>query len=143
MPGSKAPDFTLNDISGNKVSLFTFNGNVVILNFWATWCGPCKAEMPSLNNLYLELRNKGLDVVAISIDATEKPVLSFVSQKKLAFPVLMDKNKEVYFDSYAGMGLPETFIIDRKGILIEKLMGEQEWDSPKMKDKILLYLTGR
>ncbi|MGD0281143.1 MAG: TlpA disulfide reductase family protein [Dissulfurispiraceae bacterium] len=143
MPDSKAPDFTLNDVLGNKVSLSAFRGSVTILNFWATWCGPCKAEMPSLNNLYLEFKDKGLAVVAVSIDTSEKPVLSFISQKKLAFPVLMDKNKEVYFDDYAGMGLPETFIIDRKGILIEKLMGEQEWDSPKTKERILKYLTGR
>ncbi len=143
MPGSRAPDFTLNDVLGNKVSLSSFRGRVTILNFWATWCGPCKAEMPSLNNLYLEFRNRGLAVVAVSIDTTEKPVLSYISQTKPAFPILMDKNKEVYFDDYAGMGLPETFIIDRKGMLIEKIMGEQEWDSPKMKEKILDLLTGR
>ncbi len=140
--GPAAPDFTLADVHGKKVSLSAFKGNVVILNFWATWCGPCKAEMPSLNNLYLELRNKGLMVLAISVDPTEKPVLSFILEKKLALPVLMDKNKEVYFDSYAVMGLPATFIIDRRGGLVEKIMGEQEWDSPKMKEKILNILTG-
>ncbi|MBF0557866.1 MAG: redoxin domain-containing protein [Nitrospirae bacterium] len=143
IPGSPAPDFTLTDLHGSKVSLSGLRGNVVIMNFWATWCGPCKAEMPSLHNLYTEYKSKGLAVVAISIDATEKPVISFIEQKKLAFPVLIDKNKEVYFDSYAGMGLPETFIIDRKGIVIEKIMGEQEWDSPRMKERILKYLTGR
>jgi peroxiredoxin len=141
MPGPAAPDFTLNDVHGIKVSLSGLKGNVVILNFWATWCGPCKAEMPSLNNLYVEFKNKGLVVLAISVDATEKPVLSFISEKKLALPVLMDKSKEVYFDSYAVMGLPATFIIDRRGVLIEKIMGEQEWDSPKMKEKILNLLV--
>lgn len=99
--------------------------------------------MPSLNNLYLEFKKKGLVVLAISIDLNEKPVLSFISDKKLAFPVLMDKSKEVYFDSYAVMGLPATFIIDKNGLLIEKILGEQEWDSPKMKEKILDLLTGR
>src|SRR5208283_1246283 len=141
--GPAAPDFTLNDVHGKKISLSAFKGNIVILNFWATWCGSCKAEMPSLNNLYLEFKNKGLAVLAISIDPEENPVLSFIAEKKLAFPVLMDKSKEVYFDSYAVMGLPATFIIDRKGVIIEKSMGEQEWDSPKMKEKILNLLTGR
>ena len=139
--GPAAPDFTLADVHGKKVSLSGFSGKVVILNFWATWCGPCEAEMPSLNNLYQEFQSKGLAVIAISVDPTEKSVLSFIAEKKLAFPVLMDKNKEVYFDSYAVMGLPTTFIIDRSGVLIEKIMGEQEWDSAKMKEKILKLLT--
>src|SRR5208283_3625751 len=141
-PGSAAPDFTLNDVHDKKVSLSAFKGKVVLVNFWATWCGPCKAEMPSLNNLYLEFKNKGLAVLAISVDPTEKPVLSFIAEKKLALPVLMDKDKEVYFDSYAVMGLPTTFIIDENGIIIEKIMGEQEWDSPKMKERILNLLRG-
>ena len=138
---SAAPDFTLSDVHGKKVSLSEFRGKVVILNFWATWCGPCVAEMPSLNNLYQEFKSRGLVVIAISVDPTEKSVLSFIAEKKPAFPVLMDKNKEVYFDSYAVMGLPATFIIDRRGVLVEKIMGEQEWDSPKMKEKILDLLT--
>src|SRR5208283_318169 len=141
--GPAAADFTLPDVHCTKVSLSAFKGHIVILNFWATWCGPCKAEMPSLNNLYLEFKNRGLVVLAISVDPTEKPVLSFISEKKLALPVLMDKSKEVYFDSYAVMGLPATFIIDKNGVLIEKIMGEQEWDSPKIKEKILKLLTGR
>ena len=141
--GPAAPDFTLADVHGKKVSLSAFKGNVVILNFGQHGAGHARAEMASLNNLYLELRNKGLMVLAISVDPTEKPVLSFIlREKKLALPVLMDKNKEVYFDSYAVMGLPATFIIDRRGGLIEKIMGEQEWDSPKMKEKILNILTG-
>ena len=138
--GPAAPDFTLADVHGKKVSLSGFRGKVVILNFWATWCGPCEAEMPSLNTLYQEFKSKGLVVIAISVDPTEKSVLSFIAEKKPAFPVLLDKNKEVYFDSYAVMGLPAAFIIDRSGVLVEKIMGEQEWDSPKMKEKILNLL---
>ncbi len=138
-----APDFTLPDVHGKKVSLSQFKGDVVILNFWATYCGPCKAEMPSLNKLYMELKNRGLAVVAISVDATEKPVLSFITDKKLEFPVLMDRDKEVYFDDYAVMGLPTTFIIDRHGVIIEKIMGGQVWDSPEMKRQILNLLAGK
>ncbi len=138
---SAAPDFTLTDLHGKKVSLSGFRGKVVILNFWATWCGPCEAEMPSLNNLYREFKSKGLVVIAISVDQSETSVLSFIAEKKLAFPVLLDKNKEVYFDSYAVMGLPTTFIIDRSGVLVEKIMGEQEWYSPETKEKILNLLT--
>ncbi len=141
-PGSAAPDFTLADIHGKKVSLSEFKGSVVILNFWGTWCRPCTEEMPSLNNLYLEFKDKGLVVLAISVDPTEKPVRSFISGEKLALPVLLDSNKEVYFDSYAVMGLPTSFIIDKNGVVMEKIMGEQEWDSPAMKERILNLLTG-
>ncbi len=138
-----ATDFTLPDINGKKVSLSEFKGKVVILNFWATWCGPCRAEMPSMNNLYLELKDKGLVVIAVSVDASEKPVRSFVKELKLLFPVLMDKNKAVSFDEYGVLGLPTTFLIGKNGIIIEKFLGEREWDAPDMKGKIIRLLGGK
>ncbi|MFZ5997707.1 MAG: peroxiredoxin family protein [Nitrospirota bacterium] len=141
--GSPAPDFTLTDISGKKISLSELKGKVVLLNFWATWCGPCKAEMPALNKLYLELKEKGFVILAVSLDTAEKPVKSFIAEKKLAFPVLMDSDKELSFDKYAVMGLPTTFLIDKKGIIVERILGDREWDAPQMKDKILKLLSGR
>lgn len=141
--GASAPDFTLLDLNGKKVSLAEYRGKAVVLNFWATTCGPCKAEMPSLNSLYLEFRNKGLSVVAVSVDTSEKPVRAFISEKNLAFTVLMDKDKEVFFDSYAVMGLPTTFLIDRSGAIVEKIIGERDWDSPQMREKIRRLLTGK
>ncbi|MEW6116437.1 MAG: TlpA disulfide reductase family protein [Nitrospirota bacterium] len=142
-PGSPAPAFTLTDISGKKISLSELKGKVVLLNFWATWCGPCKAEMPALNRLYIELKDKGFVILAVSLDTAEKPVKSFIAEKKLAFPVLMDSDKELSFDLYAVMGLPTTFIIDKKGIIVERILGDREWDAPQMKDKILKLLSGR
>jgi peroxiredoxin len=139
----KAADFTLPDINGKKVNLSEFRGKVVLLNFWATWCGPCRAEMPSLNNLYNEFKDKGFVVLAVSVDASEKPVKSFEKELKLSFPVLMDKNKAVSFDEYGVLGLPTTFLIDKNGVMIEKIMGEREWDSPQMKEKILKLLGGK
>lgn len=137
-----APDFTLNDINGEKVNLSEFRGKVVLLNFWATWCGPCRAEMPSLNNLYNEFKDKGLVVLAVSVDTSEKPVRSFIKDLKLSFPVLMDKNKAVSFDEYGVFGLPTTFLINKNGMITEKIMGEREWDSPQMKEKISRLLGG-
>ena len=142
-PAAPAPDFTLTDIAGKKTSLAEFRGKVVLLNFWATWCGPCRAEMPSLNKLYLDLRDRGFVVLAVSIDTSDKPVKSFVAEKRLAFPVLMDKDKEVSFDLYGAMGMPTSFLIDKNGVITEKIMGEMEWDSPKMKEKILKLLGGK
>ncbi len=135
-PGNHAPLFTLKDTQGTNVSFSDFKGKVVLINFWATWCGPCKAEMPSLNNLYKALKDKGFAVLAISTDSSEKPVRSFVAERGISFPVLMDKDKTVYSDKYAVFGLPMSFLIDRDGVVVGRVVGEVKWDSPEMKNKI-------
>ncbi len=139
--GKLAPVFSLTDVNGKKVTLSEYSGKVILINFWATFCGPCKAEMPSLNNLFLALKNDGLIVLAISTDDTEKPVQSFIKEKAIAFPVLMDKDQEVYFDQYGVLGLPTSFLIDRDGIIRDKIRGERIWDAPDMKEKIGLLLS--
>lgn len=138
-----APDFTLSNLDGRKVSLSSYKGKVVILNFWGTWCEPCKAEMPSLNKLYLEHRDKGLVVLAVSIDPSDQKVKSFISQKGYSIPVLLDRNKEVFFDTYGLFGLPVSVIIDRDGMIVQKVIGEIAWDSPQMEEKIRKLLGGR
>ncbi|MGB9715870.1 MAG: peroxiredoxin family protein [Thermodesulfovibrionales bacterium] len=138
--GSLPPDFTLNDLCGNKVTLSQFRGKVVILNFWSIWCGPCLAEMPSLNKLYLEFKDKGLIVLALAEDPAEKPLREYVKEKGLAFPVLIDKEKKVYF-KYSLFGIPVSFLIDKKGYIAEKIIGESDWNSPKMKEKVVRLLN--
>lgn len=132
---SLAPDFTLNDINGKPVKLSQFRRKVVVLNFWSIWCGPCLSEMPSLNKLYLEFKDKGLIVLAIAEDPAEKPVKSYIQEKNIAFPVLMDKDKKIYF-KYFLFGIPVTFLIDRKGVIAEKFIGERDWSSSEMRSKI-------
>jgi peroxiredoxin len=139
--GKFAPAFSLTDVNGKKVALSEYSGKVILINFWATFCGPCKAEMPSLNNLFLAFKNDGLIVLAISTDDSEKPVQSFMKEKSIAFPVLMDKDQEVYFDQYGVLGLPTSFLIDRDGIIRDKIRGERVWDAPDMKEKIGLLLS--
>ena len=141
--GSLAPDFTLPDLEGINVTLSKFRGKVVLLNFWNTWCGPCRAEMPSLNNLYLELKDKGFVVLSISIDTSEELVKAFISERKLVFPVLMDKKQKVYSKKYFLYGLPVTFLIDKKGIIVEKFIGERDWGCQEMKEKIVKLLNGK
>jgi len=139
--GSYAPPFVLRDLEGKTVSLESLKGKVILLNFWATYCVPCKTEMPSMNALYEALKDKGFLVIAVSIDTSEKPVKSFVSGKRLRFPVVLDRDKEVFFDAYAVLGLPTSFLIDRNGIIVEKFIGPMEWGSTDMKDRILRLLT--
>lgn len=112
---------------------------MVILNFWSIWCGPCLAEMPSLNKLYLELKDKGLVVLAVAEDPAEKPVISYIKEKGLAFRVLIDKERKVYF-KYSLFGIPVSFLIDKKGVIVEKFIGERDWHSPEMKEKVLKLL---
>lgn len=141
--GKQVPDFKLKDINGRDTAFYSYKGKVILLNFWATWCGPCKAEMPSLNNLYKSLRDKGFVVVGISVDTSEKPVRTFINDNGITFPALMDSDREVSFDLFGVIGLPTSYLIDKNGVVVEKFMGEREWDSPSMKNKIFKLLNGR
>lgn len=96
--------------------------------------------MPSLNALHGEFKDSGLVVLAVSIDSSEEPVKSFISEKRLTVPVLMDPEKEVCFDDYAVFALPTTFQIDADGVIREKFMGEIQWDSPAVRQRITRYL---
>lgn len=140
--GKLAPEFELKDISGSRVKLSEARGKVVLLNFWAEWCVPCRAEMPFMENLYKAFKDKGLVVLAVSVDKSAKAVKTFVSDKKLTFTVLMDKDKEVSFDQYGVMGFPTTFLIDKKGVVAEKFIGPREWDSADMKETVSRLLRG-
>lgn len=140
--GKLAPEFELKDLSGARVKLSEVKGKVVLVNFWAEWCGPCRAEMPFMENLYRAFKDKGLVVLAIAVDKSEKTVKAFVSDKKLTFKVLLDKDKEVSFDLYGVIGLPTTFLLDKKGVVVEKFVGPVEWDSADMRNTVSMLLGG-
>lgn len=141
--GDSAPDFTLYDLSGKQVTLSDFKGHVVLLNFWGTFCPPCRSEMPALNNLYLALKDKGFMLLGVSLDKSEKTVRNFILAEETAFPILMDPDKSVYNGKYATFALPLTFLIDKQGKVIEKFFGKQAWDSPAMIERIKLMTEGR
>ena len=130
--GQKAPDFRLKDINGKEVSLSSFKGKVVLLNFWATWCPPCKAEMPSMNKLYEKLKSRGFVVIAVSTDKRPDEPKDFIANNPVGFPVLLDNDLKVSRNSYKTFMLPTTFLIDRKGVIAEKYFGEQEWMEPEI-----------
>jgi peroxiredoxin len=90
---SKAPDFTLKDMNGKNVTLSSFRGKVVLLNFWATWCPPCKAEMPDLNRLYRDTKHRGFEIIAVSTDKSIDHVKDFLSKSKVDFIILFDENR--------------------------------------------------
>jgi peroxiredoxin len=131
----KAPDFTLKDLKGNTVTLSALKGKVVLLNFWATWCPPCVAEMPQLNKLYKKLGPRGLHIVAVSTDNSIGYVKDFVSKNAIDFTVLYDERRTTT-RSYKVFSMPTTFLIDKNGFIVEKFFGDYEWADSDMLKKI-------
>lgn len=118
-----APDFKLLDLSGNEVELSDFRGKMVILNFWATWCAPCRYEIPLLVDLYKEYNDEGLEIIGISVDDGGTSMVKEFSEKyRINYPVLM-YNREVIY-SYGGVySIPTTFIITRGGKVVNRFIG--------------------
>jgi len=131
--GSRAPDFTASTLASQPVSksLEDYRGQVVMLNVWATWCGPCRIEMPSMELLHKAYGDKGLRIVAVSIDdpGTEQLVRDFVKQYGLTFEILHDPAKDIS-RRYKTTGYPETVVLGRDGIIRKKLLGATDWNSP-------------
>lgn len=112
--GDQAPDFVLTDLNGQKHQLSNYKGQGVLLNFWGTWCPPCKEEMPALNKAYQAFENKGVQVISINIAQSDFEVRDFVSSYGLDFPMTIDKTKSV-MRAYNVDQLPATFLIDSTG----------------------------
>ena len=126
--GQQAPGFILNDLAGNEISLESFIGKPVLLNFWATWCPYCRKERSHLNDLYKEYKDKGLVILSISTDRSSKKLKQYIEKTPADFLVLSDSEGRVS-SSYNIMGLPSSLLIDRKGIIKYKFTGFREWSS--------------
>ncbi len=121
-------DFELEDMNGKLRKLSSYRGKMVFLNFWATWCGPCRIEMPSMQRVYDELKDEGFVIVAVDLQENRKVVKKFVDQYKLTFPVLLDKKGKVGA-IYGARNIPTTYLIDRDGYIIARQIGAREWDT--------------
>jgi peroxiredoxin len=124
----QAPDFTLEDPSGRRLSLKDLKGKVVFLNFWATWCVPCRQEMPLMEKLHREFKQEGLKMVAVNFGEDKKTVQKFFDELGLTFTAVVDHDGKVG-DKYGAWSLPLTYIIDRDGEFIGKTIGDRRWDS--------------
>jgi peroxiredoxin len=135
--GSIAPDFSLKDLSGKTVHLSELRGMVVLLNFWATWCPPCREEVPSLSRLNAVMPGEGFRMVAVSIDSGgSNDVESFFRMTGYRLPALLDPDSRVG-KMYGITGVPETFIIDPQGVIRKKVIGPYPWDDPS----VITFLT--
>ncbi len=141
LSGESAPAFTLPDLSGKQVSLHDYRGKVVFLNFWATWCIPCREEMPAFEELHQTFQAQGLVFLAVNLREGPDRVKAFVGEQHLSFPVLLDQSGSV-FRSYAGFGLPNTYVISREGRLLARGVGRRDWASIEAKELIRELLSG-
>lgn len=126
----KAGGFNLEGIDGRMVSLEDYKGKFVLLNFWATWCAPCRKEMPAMSNLHNEFGGEGLEVVGVHVGPSLAGVKKFLESVPVSFTVLMDKDMSLA--SWGVRGLPTTFLINPEGKLVYQAVGERVWDSPEM-----------
>ncbi len=128
--GSKAPDFSFAP-NGSPVRLADLRGRVVVLNFWATWCPPCVAEMASLNRLHQQIAPQGGLVLGISVDEDSAAYEKFLQEHQVRFPTYRDPSKKIS-SRYGTFMYPETYVIDRDGRIARKIIGPQNWDSPEL-----------
>ena len=128
--GASAPDFTVQD-SDRTVALNQFRGQVVVLNFWATWCPPCVEEMPSLVEMQRRMKAKGVTVVAVSIDVDENAYHQFIKEHGVNLLTVRDPGQKTA-SLYGTRGWPETYIIDRNGVTRRKFIGAVDWTEPEI-----------
>lgn len=149
--GSTAPPFTVFDMDGGEVRLSDFLGEEVLLvNVWATWCGPCLTEMPSMQRLYEQLEGESFEILAVSIDAPAGQfdlfgraggdLEAFAEQLELTFPILHNPSGDIQ-QIYQTTGVPESFVIGRDGVIYKKVAGDTEWDAPENVELIRRLLS--
>jgi peroxiredoxin len=140
--GSAAPPFSLERLGGGSpVGLADLQGQVVLINFWATWCKPCEDEMPAMERLYRQLGGDAFELLAVSVDDEPADVVSFAERLDLSFPILMDPDEEVAH-AYQTYRYPETLLIDRNGVVIERFVGPKDWDASPYVSRIRRLLDG-
>jgi DsbE subfamily thiol:disulfide oxidoreductase len=137
-----APDFTLVNPDNKKISLKDFRGKLVFLNFWASWCAPCRDEMPAMERLFQEFKDKGFVILAVSVKDSRTEALAFVKELKLSYPIALDPEGKVGQD-YGAWGLPATYLIDAKGIILARAWGPADWYGAAARQLIGNLLDGK
>jgi peroxiredoxin len=139
---ASAPEFALQTLEGRPLESSSLRGKVVVLNFWATWCGPCKEEMPALQRLKQHFKTEEFELLAITTDPQREAIKGFVQSLGLAFPVLLDEAKDVSA-TFGVRGLPTTVLIGKDGRVLARAVGPRAWDSPESVALIRRMVEGR
>ncbi len=139
-PGDTAPNFQLRDLDGRMMALSDLRGKVVLINFWATWCGPCRVEMPAMEQLYRDYSRNDFEILAVSTDpqgvAVTRP---FQQENRLTFPILHDAEYRIGL-VYGARSLPMTFMVDRQGVVRHQIFGARDWAAPEAHQLIEMLL---
>ena len=138
--GKPAPKFDTIDLKGDVWSLSKLKGKVVFVNFWATWCPPCREEMPSMQRLYTMLPKDKFEMIALYNKDNPELVKNFIAKLGITLPIL-DDQQNIIGQRYGLTGLPETFIVDKQGVIREKYIGPAQWDSPEYIDMLTKYIN--
>jgi len=131
-----APGFVLDDIYGRPHALANYRGNVVVVNFWATWCSPCRAEMPSMQRAANWLAKHGIPLLAVGVGETRDRVQNFHQSMPVTFPLLLDTKSEV-MEAWSARSIPTTYVLDKQGRIYFLAIGSREWDNPKILKQII------
>jgi thiol-disulfide isomerase/thioredoxin len=136
--GRRAPDYRVVRVStGDSVSVRSdYDGHVTLINIWATWCAPCRAEMPAMQEVYAEYRDRGFRIAAVSVDAgSSDKVIAFGQELGLTFDLLQDASGGIQ-QAYRTMGVPQSFLLDRNGVVQWVVLGEEDWRRPENRERI-------
>lgn len=152
--GERAPSFVVQDLEGERVALDQYAGKVLILNVWATWCAPCREEMPSMERLYRDIRDEDFEILAVSVDASpgerdergnpgasKQRLAEFAAEYDLTFPILHNPSGDIQA-TYQTTGVPESFIIGRDGVIQRRIAGATVWDHDRYRELIRSLLDG-
>jgi peroxiredoxin len=139
--GELAPDFQLRDLNDRLVTLSDLRGKVVLLNFWATWCGPCRVEMPTMEQLYRTFSRKDFEILAVSIDVQGVAITRpFQQEYHLTFPILHDADYRVGL-TYGARTLPMTFLVDRQGVVRHRIFGVRDWGTSEAQQLVQMLIN--
>ena len=130
-----APNFNLEDQDGKFIQLSDYKGKVVIVNFWATWCPPCRKEMPSMQRAWEILEKEDIAMLAINVGEDSDLIFAFTAEYPVEFPLIMDKTSSVVRD-WKVRGLPTTYIVNPEGQIVYQAIGDRDWDAPEILNKI-------
>ena len=136
------PDFSAASPEGTKISLKDFRGKIVFLNFWASWCTPCREEMPAMEKLYQEFKDRNFVILAVSVKDRKQDSINFVKELKLTYPIALDPDGQVGL-LYGAWGLPTSYLIGRKGEGLARAWGPAEWYGPAARNLIKELTEGK
>jgi peroxiredoxin len=140
--GFRAPVFSIPTLTGSTLDLSKYRGKVIMINFWATWCGPCRVEMPSMEELYTKYGGKDFEILAVNGGEDGNLVQPFIENLNLTFPVLLDQEFEVH-NKYQVTAIPSTFLVDKSGVITHRFFGFTDWAEDHSKELIAKLIKAK